>query len=64
MTEELHSWSLAMRACNVRPSAKHREQLATLWTQKARLLPDKYSFDLPQGLLKQAELCLREFDVV
>lgn len=64
MTDELHAWSQAVRACNVRPSAMHRESLARLWAQKARLLPDKYAWDLPQGLLKQTELHLREFNVV
>ena len=64
MTDELHSWTLAMWACNVRPPAMHRESLARLWVQKAPLLPDKYHWDLPQGLLKKTELHLRKFNVI
>lgn len=64
MTEELHAWSLAMSECHVQPPAAQRESLARLWTQKAGLLPDKYSWDLPEGLLKQTELYLRKFHLV
>ncbi len=64
MTDELQSWSRAMWACNVRPPALHKEILARLWAQKAPLLPDKYDWDLPQGLLKKTELYLRKFNVI
>jgi hypothetical protein len=56
MTDELHSWSRAMTQCYVQPQATQRTRLARLWTQRARLLP--------HGLLKQTEVCLRQFHVI
>lgn len=47
ITNELHDWVAAMTNCYVQPQGTQSTRLATLWAQKAQLLPDKR----PRGLL-------------
>ncbi|OUM00160.1 hypothetical protein [Variovorax sp. JS1663] len=65
ITNELHDWAGAMTNCYVVPQAAQSARLATLWSQKAKLLPDGRPRGLlPYGFPDLTEYHLRAFQVI
>lgn len=65
VTRELHDWVGAMTNCYLQPQAAQSARLATLWAQKAQLLPDERPRGLlPYGFPKLTDFHLRAFHVI